>query len=352
MTDETLAYLWDNITDRFLAEGTIYRELRDLHARIRRLEDWPAAWAQTASETELRGEEALARGAVQSAATDYWRASIYYFFSQFLLWGDVGTKKDFYSGCVRTFRRASELFEVPQQRIEIPFRGITMPGYLRVPANIERPPIALLLNGLDTTKEEQLVIGNLCIQRGLATLSFDGPGSGETFYEMRAIPDFVEAVHAAIDFAETQPEIDRDRIGIIGRSLGSHYAARAAMRDDRIKAVVSWGSMFDMKNYRSIPPLTLAGFVFVCGATTVEQAEPYLESIDLAQVPGRIKCPLMIVNGGRDPITPPDNIDRMRALGDGVVDIMFWPDSSHCMHDRPHVCRPAMADFVARHLAA
>ncbi|HEU5275859.1 MAG TPA: hypothetical protein VFU97_19525 [Xanthobacteraceae bacterium] len=34
------------------------------------------------------------------------------------------------------------------------------------------------------------------------------------------------------------------------------------------------------------------------------------------------------------------------------VEVMDWPDSSHCVHDRPHVCRPAMADFMRRHLAA
>jgi 2,6-dihydroxypseudooxynicotine hydrolase len=352
MADATLDYLWDNITDRFLAEGAIYRELRDLRHRIERLEDWPAAWAETGRATEQRADRLLASGAVQSAAADYWRASIYYFFSQFLLWGNVETKRKLYSECVRNFRNASEHLEIPQQSIDIPFRDITMPGYLRVPPNIDRPPLVLLLNGLDTTKEEQLVIGNLCIQRGLATLSFDGPGSGETLYKMWTMPDYVEAVHAALDFAEKQPEIDRNRIGVIGRSLGSHYASRAAMRDNRIKAVVSWGSMFDMQNYRSIPPLTLQGFAFVCGAKTVEEAKPYLDSIDLAFVPGRIKCPLMVVNGGRDPITPPGNIERMRALGDGIVEVMYWEDSSHCMHDRPHICRPAMADFVARHLAA
>ncbi len=352
MADSILSYMWDNITDRFLAEGANYRELRDLRRCIERLEDWPAAWAETARATEQRAEQLLAAGAVHSAAADYWRASTYYFFSQFLLWSEAETKLKFYSECVRNFRIASKHFEAPQLPIEIPFRDIMMPGYLRVPPNADRPPLVLLLNGLDTTKEEQLVIGNLCIQRGLATLTFDGPGSGETLYKMRTMPDYVDAVHAAIDFAETRPEIDRNRIGIIGRSLGSHYASRAAMRDDRIKAVVSWGSMFDMRNYRSIPPLTLAGFVFVCGAKTVEEARPYIDSVDLANVRGRIKCPLMVVNGGRDPITPSDNIERMRALGDGTVEVMYWEDSSHCMHDRPHICRPAMADFAARHLAA
>jgi 2,6-dihydroxypseudooxynicotine hydrolase len=351
MSGETLSYLWQNVMDRFLAEGAVYRELRDIQQRIARYEDWRSAWAEVGRATEERAQRCLESDCTQTAATDLWRSSIYYFFGQFLLWDDAAAKRETYADCARVFRKASNYLDVPQQPIEIPFRDIAMPGYLRLPAGIKRPPCVLLLNGLDTTKEEQLVISNLCVQRGLATISFDGPGQGETFYKMKMTTHYVQAVQAALDFAESREEIDTDRLGIIGRSLGSHYAAHAAMLDRRIKAVVAWGSMFNLRNYRSIPPLTLAGFVYVTGSKTLDEARPYLESIDLALVGGRIECPLMVVNGGRDPITPPENIDMMRSLGDDVVEVLFWEDGSHCAHDRPHICRPAMADFMRRHLA-
>ena len=351
MSEEILSYLWDNVFDRFLAEGAIYRELRDLKNQIRRYDEWRAAWAEVAHATEERAERLLQLENVQTAADDFRRAAIYYFFAQFLLWDDYLGKKETYGHCVRAFRVASKHFDVPQHPIEIPYDNIAMPGYLRLPPGTHRPPCVLLLNGLDTTKEEQLVISNLCVQRGLATISFDGPGQGETFYQKKMSSDYVQAVHAALDFAESREEINAARLGIIGRSLGSHYAARVAMLDDRVKAVVAWGSMFDLTNYRSIPPLTLAGFIYVTGSKTLEEARPYLESIDLRRVPGRIKCPLMVVNGGRDPITPPDNIDRMRSLGDGLVEVLFWEDGSHCAHDRPHICRPAMADFMRNNLS-
>jgi 2,6-dihydroxypseudooxynicotine hydrolase len=350
MSEAILTYLWDNVSDRFLAEGAIYREIRDLKNRIKRYDEWPAAWMEIANATKDRAERLLQMQNVQTASDDLRRAAIYYFFSQFLLWDDYESKKEIYGHCARTFRMASRHFDLPQLPIEIPYRNIAMPGYLRLPLAINRPPCVLLLNGLDTTKEEQYVISSLCIQRGLATISFDGPGQGETFYQQKMNSDYVEAVHAALDFAESREEIDTARLGIIGRSLGSHYAAQAAMVDDRVKAVVAWGSMFDLTNYLSIPPLTLAGFIYVTGSKTLDEARPYLESIDLGRVPGRIKCPLMIVNGGRDPITPPDNIERMRSLGDGPVEVLFWEDGSHCAHDRPHICRPAMADFMRNNL--
>jgi hypothetical protein len=58
----------------------------------------------------------------------------------------------------------------------------------------------------------------------------------------------------------------------------------------------------------------------------------------------------MVVNGGRDPITPPENVRLMQSLGDDVVEVMFWEDGSHCAHDRAHICHPAVADFMRHHL--
>jgi 2,6-dihydroxypseudooxynicotine hydrolase len=351
MTEQDVSYLWENIFHRFLAEGAIYRELQDLKRTIRSYDGWRSAWVALARETEERAEQSLRSSSTQTAAEDFQRSSIYYFFAQFLLWDDADGKRQTYQDCARVFRSASAHLTVPQDPIQIPYRDIQMPGFMRLPLGVNKPPCVLLINGLDTTKEEQLMISNLCIQRGLATVSFDGPGQGETFYRMKMNAHYVEAVYAALDFIEARPEIDCQRIGIIGRSLGSHYAARAAMSDSRIKAVASWGSMFDLRNFRTIPPLTLAGFKYVTGSQTLDDAIPYLESVDLSQVEGRINCPLMVLNGGRDPITPPANIERMKALGDGAVEVLFWEDGSHCAHDRPHISRPALADFMHRHLA-
>ena len=52
MSEEALSYLWQNAMDRFLAEGAVYRELRDLQQRIARYEDWRSAWAEVGRATE------------------------------------------------------------------------------------------------------------------------------------------------------------------------------------------------------------------------------------------------------------------------------------------------------------
>ena len=96
MSEETLSYLWQNVMDRFLAEGAIYRELRDLQQQIARYEDWRSAWAEVARATEARALRLLESDCTQTAAGDLWRSSIYYFFAQFLLWDDAAAKRATY----------------------------------------------------------------------------------------------------------------------------------------------------------------------------------------------------------------------------------------------------------------
>ncbi|HEX3599237.1 MAG TPA: alpha/beta fold hydrolase [Lacipirellulaceae bacterium] len=82
-------------------------------------------------------------------------------------------------------------------------------------------------------------------KRSYVTLSPDYPSFGEyrcNFSDgryqsgtMRAIYDNVRA----IDLLQSLPEVDADRIGCIGHSLGGHNALFTAVFDERIKAVVT-----------------------------------------------------------------------------------------------------------------
>jgi 2,6-dihydroxypseudooxynicotine hydrolase len=352
MTDHVLEHLKGPYAIRYLSEGVPYGEWLRIRDRIRSFDEWCDVWSEFAQQAETDAAEALAAGQIRTAAVHFKRATLYYCYGQLLFWHAPETKRIAYQNCARVWRRAAPYLDPPQHPVEIPYRGITMPGFLRLPHGVKKPPCVILLGGLDSTKEELQEIADLCVARGLATLAFDGPGQGETFFHMKLAPDFVEAVRAVVDFAARHPELDGDRIGIIGRSLGGYYAPRAAALDKRIKACAAWGAMFHLRNWRTLPALTAAGFVYTTGSKTLEEARPYIESIDLADVASDIACPLLIVHGGADIITPIENMTLMQQHAKGPVETLFWEDSGHCVHDRAHIVRPGMADFMARHLIA
>ena len=99
--------------------------------------------------------------------------------------------------------------------------------------------------GLDSAKEEMHTNEQLFLDRGMATLAFDGPGQGEAEYDLPICPEFEKPVAAAIDWLETRDDIDPERIGIWGVSLGGYSAPRAAAYEPRIKACISLTGPFD-----------------------------------------------------------------------------------------------------------
>jgi 2,6-dihydroxypseudooxynicotine hydrolase len=351
MSRERVVQVIDQGIHRFLADGVHYRDLMDIRAAIPAWSEWCAVWASYAAEAENRGTQALKHSLERTAAREFARAALYFHYAQNLFYDDRELKRATHDRKVSVFRRAATLLDPPLEPVRIPFAGIDMPGYLRLPAGRTRPPCVILLGGLDTTKEDYLGINDLCIERDLATLSFDGPGQGETLFRMLWSRDFERCIIAALDYLQSRPEIDRDRIGIIGRSTGGYYAPRAAAMDRRIKAVVSWGAMYHLRNLASIPAVTRDGFVFVSGSRTVNEAVRFFECINLEGAASEIRCPLLIVHGGLDTITPMENATRMAAEARGPVERLIWEDSGHCCHDRSHIVRPAMADFMQRRLA-
>ncbi len=85
-------------------------------------------------------------------------------------------------------------------------------------------------------------------ERGFVTLAFDPSCTGESSGEPRNIasPDInTEDFSAAVDFLGLQPNVDRNRIGLIGICGYSGMALTAATSDSRIKALVTT-SMYDM----------------------------------------------------------------------------------------------------------
>jgi pimeloyl-ACP methyl ester carboxylesterase len=64
-------------------------------------------------------------------------------------------------------------------------------------------------------------------------------------------PDYEATAAAAIDYLTARGDVDADRIGVNGASLGGYYAARVAAHEPRVKATVAncgpydWAECFD-----------------------------------------------------------------------------------------------------------
>ena len=85
-------------------------------------------------------------------------------------------------------------------------------------------------------------------ERGFATLAFDPSFNGESGGQPRSISSpeiFAEDFSAAVDFLGVRPEVDRNRIGVLGVCGSGGFALSAAQFDPRMKAIATV-SMYDM----------------------------------------------------------------------------------------------------------
>lgn len=128
--------------------------------------------------------------------------------------------------------------------------GITLVADMYVPAGAEGKLPAIAVSGPFGAVKEQSsgLYAQQLAERGFLTIAFDPSFTGESGGEPRRVasPDInVEDFSAAVDFLSVHPQVDADRIGILGICGWGGIAIQAAINDPRIKATVA-STMYDM----------------------------------------------------------------------------------------------------------
>lgn len=134
--------------------------------------------------------------------------------------------------------------------------GIELVGDLYQPKGKgTRPLPALVLSGPFGAVKEQSsgLYAQILARRGYVALAFDPSFTGESGGQPRdvASPDInTEDFSAAVDAVGLLPEVDRERIGLVGICGFGGMGLNAAAVDKRIKAVVTT-SLYDMSRVMS-----------------------------------------------------------------------------------------------------
>ena len=128
--------------------------------------------------------------------------------------------------------------------------GITLVADLYRPKGASGPFPAVAVSGPFGAVKEQSsgLYAQQLAERGYLALAFDPSFTGESGGMPRRVasPDInTEDFSAAVDYLSVQPEVDADRIGILGICGWGGIALSAAAADTRIKAAVA-STMYDM----------------------------------------------------------------------------------------------------------
>lgn len=337
---------------RFVANGVPLADFQDVTGSLTRWEDWCAAWSARAERHEGLAQTALADWFTRSAGEHFTTAAACFHFAKFLFVSDYDQMQAAHTRAVACRNAALPYLDPPGERVAIPYGNLTLYGNLRRPHGISRPAVVVMAMGLDSCKEEMQSNEQVMLDRGLATLAFDGPGQGEAEYDLPICPEYEGPIGSVIDWIETRPDLDATRIGLWGVSLGGYYAARAAAFEPRIKACVTLTGPFDFAEaFDLAPPLTRAAFTAHSFSKSEDDARIFARRMNLGDVAHRITCPIHIVGGRLDRVIPPDHAERLAAAVKGPVVLNMVEDGNHVANNRPYKYRPQVADWLSRVLA-
>lgn len=209
--------------------------------------------------------------------------------------------------------------------------GLYVTGNLYLPRNLAAPaPAILYVCGHAQVKTNDISYGNKTAyqhhaawfaRHGYVCLTIDTLQLGEIqgdhhgtyrlgqwWWNSRGYtPAGVEAWNCirALDYLETRPEVDRQRIGMTGRSGGGSYTWTTAALDDRVKVAAPVAGLTDLRNQ------VLDGAVEGhCDCMFFINTHRWDFALNAALIAPR---PLLIVNTDADNIFPLDGVQRIFA---------------------------------------
>jgi dipeptidyl aminopeptidase/acylaminoacyl peptidase len=351
MPDERIQAAVANWAPRFTAQGVDPNDFQRVTAPLERWEEWLEAWVANGDLHAALAREAGERGRTRTAGEAWVRAALSYHFAKFVWMVDMDRHREAADRAVAALREAHRLLDPAAERVEIPFEGSSMVATLRRPPAAGRPPVVLLLPGLDSTKEEFFHWENVFIDRGMATLSLDGPGQGETGYTTHIRPDYEVAVGAALDHLAAREDLDLDRVAAAGVSLGGYYAPRAAAFEPRVRAAVAIGGPFDWGDcWDGLPQLSRETFVHHSGAADDEEGRKRAHELSLETALPRLQAPLLVIFGKLDRLIPWQHAERVAAEAPNG-ELVMYEEGNHVCNNIPYKYRPLAADWTAEALA-
>jgi dienelactone hydrolase len=271
------------------------------------------AWmAKADTLIELAGEDA-ALGRSFSAGAKLERAALYLLNGERMQAQGTAGRMETYQRARDCFERAVELGTVDCTRVEIQLEDGTMPAlWTRAPGDGPKPAV-VYCNGLDSNKELLYWsrLPEALARRGISTLCVDQPGTGEALrlQNLPATPYSEQWASKAVDWLETQSDVDERRIGMTGISLGGHYAPRAVAYEPRFASGACWGANHNwaevqQKRLRregeNPVPHYWAHVMWVFGATDMDDFHAKTKDMDLNGHMDRIKVPFLVTHGAND----------------------------------------------------
>lgn len=184
---------------------------------------------------------------------------------------------------------------------------------------------------------------------GFAVFVFDYRGYGESHGRARTRGPLIEDTNAALSALLARPDVDPQRIGVYGQSLGGAIGLNVMADRTEIKCGVFESSF---ASWRSIAACTIGGdqpnlFCRTLVGILISDSHSPVDAI------ARIQRPMLLLHGTADSIIPISHSRRLKEAAGEHATLIELPGGDHnTLRDSNPEIEDAVIGFLREHLTA
>jgi pimeloyl-ACP methyl ester carboxylesterase len=108
-------------------------------------------------------------------------------------------------------------------------------------------PVVILIHGLGANQFSHPEWALPLVKRGYAVLAYDQRGHGHSGGNRKQLVELARDVRSVVDFVQSRPDLDIDRVAVVGHSLGGLVALGQAYDDPRVSCVIGIAAPHNFK---------------------------------------------------------------------------------------------------------
>ena len=348
---ESQAALRQYSLERIAGYGVDYADAIELRGRVLQGEEWQSVAHALAQDLISSVERAEPRVTDATRATLYYRISALLRISQALMLKDSDNRRDIVRRSADYFARSTHP-SATRERVQIETDEGTLIGWLVEPRDHRGLGSAIVIGGVEGWAMDFDSLGTALAARGVNALLLDAPGQGETriIWGHFLTARWIDSFHKAIDFLKQR--FAEAPVGIVGNSMGGGIAVAVANNDPRIVACVNNGGIIKPSLARQAGPTFFSKMVAFCGVADEEQAVAIWDTVEPCKPGVNGDYPLLVVQGGRDPLVSDDHAQMFMAKTPSKNKHMEWfSDGIHCIYNHLADRDILISDWMGERLA-
>jgi len=328
---------------------------------------WFSEWERKANKYLELAQKAEAKNNRISSEKYYMLTAQCYYAAYMINTDDLDKKREVYKFLEKYYMKAVSFRKNKVEYVEIDTVNGKLPGFIHFPDDGSKGkyPITVTYSGVGSCKEELDMLALPLVERGVAVLTVDMPGTGSALfdYDRKVEGEHLEAAFESImKYLEGRDDIDSDRIANYGLCMGGGYAFRSSAKYAKTKCCVSLFPLFiGMAAMDSIPVWMKQGkwstYQYGENGDTLEKFSKSMSVL----VEGTIDCDFLIVHSDDDNWMDAEASEGIFAKAKGYKEQLAvdekpaYVSEETIMHAMPvgeqfHWVKHIASDFIAERL--